>query len=96
MKENCKRFIVLEETSYGAMFCLGVFDDARTAIGEAYINIWEFAENYSAEGDVFEVGLPVNLEGDFGYFIPVVHKNAAWKEACTDRYHILFDLSSYE
>lgn len=85
-----KRFVAIEDHVDGGMFCLGIFKDYRTAVGEIMESIWDFKDSYKNEGDVFEYSEPETMEGECGEVMTVRYKHSSWKEECKHYYYILF------
>ena len=83
---DTRKFVLIEEADAG-MFCLGIFKDYRTAIGEVMERVWEFKESYQNEGDVFEYSEFEGIED--GAMMTVKFKAACWKKECEERYYIL-------
>lgn len=82
-----RRFVVVNEME-DTMIACGIYEDYYTAVGYVMTSIWEFADSYKNEGDVFEIG---NLEdGENGDFIRVRFKYHSWDKVCEEYYHILF------
>jgi len=84
-----KRFVAIEDQVDGGMFCLGIFKDYRTAVGEIMNSIWDFKDDYKNEGDVFEYSEPKMMEGDCGEVITVRFKYHTWDNECKHYYYIL-------
>jgi len=84
-----KQYVVINEQSSGLIFCIGIFDDYRTAIGEVMMQIWEFKDSYQKEDDTFKVTEPYDLEGENGVGFAVTYKAGSWKAAFKDYYFII-------
>lgn len=91
-KRRAKNFVAVTETSDGAHFCEGIYDSAAEAYGNVMLNIWDFADSYTDEGDVFDIGKPYVMDCDGGCCIEVKYRKKDWThEAETQRYYVLFD-----
>lgn len=86
-----RRFVVVESPDRCGVFCHGIFDDYRTAIGEAMESVWELEECYQDKGDYFSYTRFEGMDGEGGFVMEVKYKKACWDEVCTDYYYILFD-----
>ena len=82
-----RRFVLINDQIDDGIFCLGIFHDYRTAVGEVMERVWEFKESYQNEGDVFEYSEFEGIED--GAMMTVKFKAACWKEECEERYYIL-------
>lgn len=82
-----RRFVVVNEME-DTMIAHGVYEDYNTAVGEVMLSIWDFAESYKAEGDVFEIGEMEN--GENGDFIRIRFKSHYWDRFVEEYYHILY------
>lgn len=91
MSDTKRRFVVVEDHDGGGMFCLGIFDDYRTALGTAIDAVWEFKQNYLKEGDTFRYTEMENMEGDGGEVMEVTFKSHCWEKELKHYYYILFD-----
>lgn len=91
MSDTKRRFVVVEDHDGGWMFCLGIFDDYRTALGTAIDAVWEFKQNYLKEGDTFRYTEMENMEGDGGEVMEVTFKSYCWEKEHKHYYYILFD-----
>ena len=86
-----RQFVAIEDHVDGGMFCLGIFDDYRTAVGEIMDSVWEFKENYRKEGDIFHYTEMENMEGDYGEVMTVTFKKNCWEKERHHYYYILYD-----
>lgn len=91
MSDTKRRFVVVEDHDGDGMFCLGIFDDYRTALGTAIDSVWEFKQNYLHDGDSFHYTEMENMEGDGGEFMEVTFKSHCWEKELKHYYYILFD-----
>lgn len=91
MSDTKRRFVVVEDHDGGGMFCLGIFDDYRTALGTAIDAVWEFKQSYLKEGDTFRYTEMENMEGDGGEVMEVTFKSHCWEKELKHYYYILFD-----
>ena len=85
---DTRKFVLIEEANAG-MFCLGIFKDYRTAVGEAMESVWEFKESYQDEGDIFEYSEFEGMEGDEGVMMTVKFKAACWEKELEHHYYIM-------
>lgn len=84
-----KRFVLILDTD-GAMLCLGIFTDYRTAIGEAMNSVWDLKDSYRDDGDIFEFDEFETLECGGGAVMTVKFKAACWEKALYRYYYILY------
>ena len=85
-----RKYVVVEDHDGSGMFCLGVFNDYRTAIGEIMNSIWQFQESYKKEGDIFKYTEPYVMEGDAGEAIEITFKAYCWKEEMKHYCYVLY------
>ena len=91
-RTRAKHFVLVTEDSDGAHFCEGVYENSAEAWGNMWLNIQDFAESYRKDGDVFEMGLPYEMDGYGGFCVEVKYKSKDWThEPETMRYYILFE-----
>lgn len=85
------QYVVVSESDDGAHFCLGIFNNYKTAIGEIMEHIWDFKESYKDEGDMFEITDPYDMEGEGGWCITITYKSKHWEhEPCKEHYMVLY------
>jgi len=82
------KYIRVDEVSDGSLFCGGIFDDIRTAIGSMYLDIDDFHDSYRDEGSLFIVNDMYQLE-DGGIGVDVEFKHPSWEKSETERYMVL-------
>ena len=83
------KYVTVNQQDNGGTFCMGIFSNYKTAIGDVMDHIWDFQTSYQDEGDTFEISAPYTLEGGGGTGIKVTFKAAIWESACSEYYYIL-------
>ena len=85
------RYVAISAPHNCGLFCLGIFDDHRTAVGEVMDSVWELKDCYRDEGDTFEYDDFEEMEGEGGLVMTVKYKDKSWDKAEYDYYYLLFD-----
>lgn len=91
-----KKHIAIEEHDSGGMFCLGIYDDHKTAVGAIMESLWDFKAGYKSEGSIFEHTELNMMEGSCGEVMTVKYKAPSWKKLNEQYYYVLFVFDSDE
>ena len=83
-----KKWVVIE-SHQPEVFCTGIYDTLREAVGDAYLSISEFYQNsYSDDGEEFTVS-PLNNDDYGGFYIVIEFKAKCWDHSVRQYYYIL-------
>ena len=84
------RYVAIDSPSGGGMYCLGIFDDYRMAVGEVMKSVWEMEDCYQDNGDLFEYDRFEMMEGECGEVMEIRFKSRHWEKADKSYYYILY------
>ena len=83
------KYVTINQQENGGTFCMGIFNNSKTAIGDVMDHIWDFQTGYQDEGDTFKIVGPYTLPDGGGTGFQVTFKAKSWKDSCKEYYYIL-------
>ena len=84
------KYIAIEDHVENGMYCIGIFNDHRTAVGAIVSNLWEFQKSYKKPGDCFSYSTLEPMEGYGGEMMKVTFKAACWEQPKEHNYFVLY------
>lgn len=84
------RYVAIDSPDSGGMYCLGVFDDYRMAVGEVMKSVWEIEDGYQDKEDYFSYTRFEMMEGEGGEVMEVRFKSRHREKAAKSYYYILY------
>lgn len=75
MSKPSKYVVVLEIPDNGYIDCIGIYDNAEQAYGDAYLSLCE-----GLDPNLYYITFPQDREGENGCFLSAVNKNTEKEE----------------